>query len=46
MRTSIPERRKMLKQGRVQIVAHMANMPKTQHYQDSFTMDINLVTVC
>ncbi|KAK0074006.1 hypothetical protein PV326_012835, partial [Microctonus aethiopoides] len=37
-------RRKLLKQGRLPIVSYISEMPKTQHYLNSFTMDINLVT--
>ncbi|KAK0162689.1 hypothetical protein PV327_006445 [Microctonus hyperodae] len=37
-------RKKLLKQGRLPIVSYISEMPKTQHYLNSFTMDINLVT--
>ncbi|KAK0162058.1 hypothetical protein PV327_008426 [Microctonus hyperodae] len=44
-RTSEPtRRRKLLKQGRLPIVSFISEMPKTQHYFNSFTMDISLVT--
>ncbi|XP_015124385.1 nuclear RNA export factor 1 [Diachasma alloeum] len=37
-------RRKLLKQGRLPVVTYISEMPKTQHYLNSFTMDIGLVT--
>ncbi|KAK0092788.1 hypothetical protein PV326_000572 [Microctonus aethiopoides] len=44
-RTSEPtRRRKLLKQGRLPIVSFISEMPKTQHYFNTFTMDISLVT--
>ncbi|XP_011300743.1 nuclear RNA export factor 1-like [Fopius arisanus] len=40
----VSRRRKLLKQGRLPVVSYISEMPKTQHYLNSFTMDIGLVT--
>ncbi|XP_034934459.1 nuclear RNA export factor 1-like isoform X2 [Chelonus insularis] len=37
-------RKKLLKQGRLPVVTCLTEMPKTQHYPNTFTMDIALVT--
>ncbi|XP_057318714.1 nuclear RNA export factor 1-like [Microplitis mediator] len=37
-------RTKLLKQGRLPVVSFISELPKTQHYLNSFTMDIGAVT--
>ncbi|KAK2589192.1 hypothetical protein KPH14_002004 [Odynerus spinipes] len=38
------KRQKLLKQGRLPVVSFISEMPRTRHYLNTFTMDINLIT--
>ena len=38
------KQQKLLKQGRLQIIAYLSQMPRTSHYVNTFTMDVSLIT--
>ncbi|CAD1476164.1 unnamed protein product [Heterotrigona itama] len=41
---STDKRQKLLKQGRLPIIAYFSEMPRTSHYLNTLTMDISLIT--